>query len=155
MKRKMYIIMLLSFFAFANNAYAVIDIPAILQSALKLKQDIENRAIEIQKLQQDIQKKVRQGFELGKNCFSNPVNCYKDADKLKHDSETTMEGIRSVGSELKDSDLMNKDPKNLAESIIKDGTYKKGSGEDILRRTADEAVNNAIVTDLLAQTQYQ
>ncbi len=150
MKKKIYIVTLLSLFAFTNNAYAVIDIPAILQSALKLKSDIENKLVEIQKLKQDAQKTVRQGFEIGKNCFSDPKSCYKDAKSLKHDAESTIQGIRSVGSELKSSDLMIKNPKDLADSIINDGTYKKGQGQDIIRKATNEAVNNAIVTDLLA-----
>lgn len=45
---------------------------------------------------------------------------------------------------------MNKNPKDLADSIINDGTYKKGQGQDIIRKATNEAVNNAIVTDLLA-----
>lgn len=150
MKKKIYIAALLSLFAFADNAYAVLDFPAILQSGLKLKADAENYITQIDKLRQDAQKTLRQGFELGKNCFSNPVKCYKDANNLKHNAENALEGIRSVGSELKNNDLMRKDPKKLADSIIKDGTYKKGQGEDIVRRAASEAVNNAIVTDLLA-----
>ena len=105
---------------------------------------------QINKLVQDTQKTLRQGFELGKNCFSNPIGCYSDARSLKHEAEKTLNGIRSVGSELKDNDLMKKDPKTMAKSIIDDGTYKKGQGTDIIRRAASEAINNAIVTDLLA-----
>lgn len=150
MKKRIYTLLLLSFFAFSNNAYAVIDFPAILQSGLKLKSDAENYIEQIQKMEQDVQKKLRQGFALGKNCFSNPLNCYKEANKLKHDAETAINGIRSVSEDLQNKDLMREDPSELATSIVLDGTYKKGQGQDIKERAKMEAINNAIVADLVA-----
>ncbi len=42
MKKRIYIIMLLSLFAFAGNAYAVMDAMGILQSTLKYYQDYQN-----------------------------------------------------------------------------------------------------------------
>ncbi len=147
MKKRIYIIMLLSLFAFAGNAYAVMDAMGILQSTLKYYQDYQNFKEQAAKKITDTTKTLRQGFQIDANCFANPKDCYTNISQIKHANEKAIEGIRSF---VPDKDLMKEKPQDLVEAIVSGGTFKKGQGKDIDRRAEFAAKNNAVVTDILA-----
>lgn len=146
MKKGLLIILLLTFFLYGKEAYAIKDIMAEVESWLKEAEDIKNQAEAYLKYGTDTYTKGRQGFDSVSNCFSNPSKC----GEAFEDATTAVEGIRAIGKKLEGSDLINKKPKELADSIRRDGTYRKGQGEDIQRRNTMEKENNATVTDNIA-----
>ncbi len=150
MKKRVFLLLIFSLLVYSKNVYAILDPMATLQSGLKLKQTIENQIQEAVKIIQDAEKTVRQGFAMATNCFANPLKCYDEVSNFAKDTKTKIDGIRTVGGELQSGDLMKKDAEKLAESIKEDGTYKKGTGDDISRRDQLKQENNAIVIDNIA-----
>lgn len=146
MKKGLLMILLLTFFLYSKEAYAITDIMAKVESWLKEVEDVKNQAEAFAKKVQDEYIKARQGFNSVDNCFSNPSKC----GEAFIDATIAVKGVRAVGKELQSGDLVNKSPKKLADSIRKDGTYKKGQGDDIKRRNIKEKENNAVVTDNIA-----
>lgn len=123
------------------------DAMAKVESGLKEYEDRKNAIMAEVKKYTDAYTQARQGFDSMKNCFSNPTTC----GKAYRDSKRALKGIVAIGRELTSGDLVSKSPKNLAESVRQEGTYKKGQGKDIRRRNEMEEKNNAAVTANIAR----
>lgn len=147
MKKSLWIILLLTFVLISKEAYAVMDIMASVESGLKGYEETKNKILEYEKLVQNELTKVRQGFDSLENCFGNPTKCggaFTDITKA-------VEGVSAIGDKLSEDGLVEQSPEKLADSIRKDGTYKKGQGKDIKKRNEMETKNNATVIDNIAR----
>lgn len=156
MKKKLCIALFLSVFTFTPKAYAVLDIMATVQSGLELYKDVENKVQEIQKKIADIEKRARQGFAAGANCFSNPLSCDANAlSALGLDAPGYITKIKEFrvmpGAEALQSDDINKKAaEGLMDTVKTSYIYKRGQGDDLNKLRENRRGNNAVITDEVA-----
>ncbi len=154
MKKKLFIILVLSLFVYSREAYAIFDIMAKVQSVLELYKDVENKVQEYQKKLRDIEKRARQGFDLAKSCYKNPKSCdTKALETWAKDSKMfyiqTMDEIRVMpgAEELSTGNLKKKTDASLVEVVKDVYIYKRGQGDDFERINENRRHINAIVSD--------
>jgi hypothetical protein len=161
LKKKFLIAVFLSVFVVAKPAYAIIDIMAMVQSALELKKEIETKVQNIQRKISDAKKRLVQGYQLGANCFSKPASCGLNAlTNLTSINEKDplgviileMTGIRTVkGAEsLSQGDVVNKKSENLDKTVVKAYTYVKGQEDSFKNLNENREQLNSVTADEVA-----
>ncbi len=151
MKKKFYIIVFLSIFTFVQPAYAIIDIMAMVQSALELKKEIETKVQTIRKKVSDVKKRAVQGYKAGANCFANPKQCGLDVltDLTNTKKENEITGIRTLkeAKELASNDIVKKASEKIEKNAIEAYTYVKGTGDDLKKLSIKRKYVNSIIAD--------
>ena len=156
MIKKFVIILLLFQLICVKNSYAVIDPLAYVQSALELYKEWENKVQEAEKYKRDLEKRAKQGFEHGMNCYANPIKCAPEAYKALGKDATgfVKDKIKEVkvmsGSGLGAGDLIKQASEDLMKDVEQSYIYKRGQGQDLKNLRANRRNNNAVVTDELA-----
>lgn len=162
MKKRFFLALFISIFVYSHAAYAIFDFPAILQSGLELKSDVENKIKEIRKFEDDMEKRVKQGFAAATSCFKNPVSCgvkqmgkidfasLSDSDALKKGFVTRVKKFPVMpNAEKLKGDLNNAKQKmaDTYQNTVREAyIFKKG--DDDIRRVRENRDNlNAVITD--------
>lgn len=168
MKKRLCLILFFSLFIYSRAAYAIFDLPAIMQSVLEFKTEIENKYKEIMKLKDDIEKRAKQGFALASSCFSSidsggikggMSGCdikgmqkfYKDtSDAVKNGYIVRIKELPVMPAADKLKQDLNDLKKQMADAyqntVRNSYIYKKGKND--LKRVRENRDNiNAIVTD--------
>lgn len=163
MKKRLFLALFLSLFMYSRAAYAIFDIPAIVQAALEFKTEVENKIKEIEKLKDDIEKRVKQGFALASNCFKSlssksisgcdikgMKDFYDDAKNLKEGVITRIKEFPVMPAADKLKEDMNNMKQQMADTyqnlVRKAYIFKKG-GKDLERLRENRNNLNAIITD--------
>ncbi len=156
MKTRFVICFVCLFFYNINQAYAVFDLVAFVQSKLELATEIKDKVQEELKKLREMQKRLTQGFNAASNCFKNPMNC--DVNAVSHFAATTAVAIdnrikeaRVMGDadELQD-DIQNTEEDGLADVVEDSYIYERGAGDDVTRLEEYKEEINAIVADDVA-----
>jgi len=163
MKKRFYLTLLLSLFVYTRSAYAIFDLPAILQSLLEYKTELENKYKEIMKLKDDIEKRAKQGFAMASNCFTSIKDCdingmtdlYNDATgALKKGYVVRMKEFPVMPNAEKLKEDMNDTSKNMADeyqtTVRNSYIYKKGGSKDLEKIRENRDNINSIVIDEIA-----
>lgn len=158
MKRKKFVILLMSLLLCSHTAYAVFDIFACIESLLELKTEIEHKVEEIQKKIKDEITRARQGFDLASNCFTNPLQCNPDdlTTFLNYINEDRrlVKGAQRVHSAWgftlgKQSSPLHVPHEELLDDIQVKYTYNRGQGKDIEKLSENrEEINNIVGKEL-------
>lgn len=160
-KKKFFIAVFLSVFVFTRPAYAIIDIMAMVQSALELKKEIETKVQNIQRKISEAKKRLVQGYQMGASCFSNPLSCnlgelasLADITKLDPKGVRILEiqGVRTVAGaeELASGDIVSKKSETLDKTVVKSYTYVKGQAESFGKLTDNRQQLNSVIADEVA-----
>ena len=153
MKKVFIIVLFVSTIAIARPANAIIDIMATIQSGIELKTEIQTKIQTIQKKIMDAYKRAVQGFQAASNCLANPLKC--DIKTLASLGKNAAGGIKSItgirtvegAEELAKGNLKEKDAQDLDETIIKNYTYIKGAGDDLIRTAEKRRQLNGVMAD--------
>ena len=155
--KKIFMTIFLSVFLITNQAHAVFDVMATVQSGLELYKEVETKVQAIQKKVLDIKKRVVQGFAAATNCFKNPRKCdinaiVSVAGEFAGGIKGAINGVKALeGSGLDgDKDLMGSNSKNLDQNVKEAYTYKKGAGDDLNRLDEQRKKVNGIIADDVA-----
>lgn len=81
MKKSIFISLFLCLMLISQKAYATLNVPATIQTIMEHKTEIMNKIEEYQKKIQDIQTRIKEGFDAVSNCIKNPMKC--DMGKLQ------------------------------------------------------------------------
>lgn len=151
------IIMIAVCFSFVSiqEAHAVFDIMAAIQSKLELYKDVQNKVQEIQKKASDIQKRARQGFDLASNCFKNPTKCDVKAVKAFAEGSSSfikdnIKEIRVMPNGIEKDELVNAGDSSFAKKVEESYIYKRRQGEDIKNTNENRKNINAVISDDVA-----
>ncbi len=154
MKRIMIVAVCFSFLSI-QEAYAVFDIMAAIQSKLELYKDVENKVQEMQKKISDIRKRATQGFEIASNCFKNPTKCDLNAiTTFTKDSKSFVQNnikeIRVMPNSIESQELVETKDEELTNAVDESYIYTRRKGEDIERTNKNRKDINAVIIDDVA-----
>lgn len=146
MRRKLIIILTaFSFVSNASNAFAIMNIPAKVQTVIEKAKKEGEKVQEYIKKVDEAKNAVAQGVDFAKSCLDNPTKC--DVDALEKIKNNTIEGFNDITT--KKGDIVAEDPEKLAENV-KDTEYKSGSKDAIQAVHENHQKNNAVTTDDVA-----
>lgn len=147
MRRKLTIILVaLSFVSYTSNAYAIMDIPARVQSFFEQVKKELKKVEEYRRKLEDLKKSVTQGVGMAQQCAANPLHC--DLNGLTKVGINSINGFNSISKNTKD--LFKKNSEELAQGV-RDTEYTRGSGDAINAVYENRQENNAVTTDDIAR----
>ena len=138
-----------------QEAHAVFDIMAAIQSKLELYKDIENKVQEIQKKLSDIEKRARQGFDLASNCFKNPTKCDVNAviafsKESKSFVKDNIKEIRVMPNGIEKDELVSAGDSSFTQKVEESYIYRRRQGDDIKNTNENRKNINAVIADDVA-----
>jgi len=152
MRKIIILILFMSFFTYSHTAHAIFDVPACIESVLEYKAEIEHKILEIEKKLKDIETRARQGFEVTKNCFRNPLKCNpveltrflnKANEDLKGRQKVHSAWGFSIGGSMGDAD--NAGQEDLLNAVAVDYVYNRGQGNDLVNVSSNRKDINEVV----------
>ncbi len=147
MRKELIIILTaLSFASYIPAAYAILDVPAGIQTQLELGKKVLTTVKEGQKMANDVQKGITQGIGMVQNCLANPMQCnIGGLFNLAKFGKGRIKKFNTITGQA--GDLFKKEQEGAdLEKGVRETEYQKGGERDIENVNANRKKNNAVTT---------
>lgn len=132
---------------YGKESYATLDPMATVESALELKDELVTQLQEFQKMKQDLEKRLKQGYALATSCFKNPVKCGLQtiSSLAKDDGFKTIKFFPMMpGTDLIYKDLTKMSSESVSEEIRASYIYHTGPHSLENLRTNRDNINSVV-----------